>query len=184
MNQYLEKSKDQFQKCVSHLKQDISGLKTGRATPALVENVTIESYGSRMPLQQLATIGIPDPKTILIQPWDKSIIKEIEKGLLAANLGLNPVNEGQAIRLSIPALTEEKRKELVKILKQKVEQGKQSVRRVRDEIREQIMTAEKEKTLSQDEKFRFLKELDDHTGRINDEIKQIGEEKEKEIMTI
>lgn len=184
MNPYLDEEKNKFEKAIDHVKQNISALRTGRATPALVENIVVEAYGSKMPLQQLASITAPEPKMILIQPWDKTVIKDVEKAIVAANIGLNPVNEGTALRIKLPPLTEENRKELVKLLKQKIEEGKQSVRHIRDEIREEIIKAEKEKKMSEDEKFRAQRELDEFSQKVNEQITKIFEEKEKEIMTI
>ena len=135
MNIYLEKAKEGFNSAIKHLKEDIAQLRTGRASAALVENIVIDAYDSKMPLNQMASITIPEPKMILIQPWDKSLAREIEKGIHNANIGLNPVNEGAAIRLVMPPMTEENRKELVKILKQKSEKSKQTIRNVREEAR-------------------------------------------------
>lgn len=184
MNQYLEKSKNKFLTAVDHIKKDIGSIRTGRATPAILENITVEAYETKTPLNQLASITTPEPRMLMVQPWDKSIIKEIEKSIRLQNPALNPVNEGAVLRINLPPLTEENRKELVKILKGKIEQGKQQVRHVRDEVREEISEAEKNKQFSQDDKFRFQKELDDYSQTINDQIKKLSEDKEKEIMTL
>ncbi|MBI3627044.1 ribosome recycling factor [Candidatus Uhrbacteria bacterium] len=170
MNLYLEKAKEKFQASLKHLKDDIATLRTGRASAALVDNVLVEAYGNKMPINQLASISIPEPKMLIITPWDKAVIKEIEKGIIAAGIGINPVNEGASIRLVMPQMTEENRKELVKLLKQKSEKAKQTIRNVREEVRNEITEAEKNKELTQDDKFRYHKELDDHVQKVNDDV--------------
>ncbi|MFA6428380.1 MAG: ribosome recycling factor [Candidatus Buchananbacteria bacterium] len=174
----------EFEKAITHVKSDISGLRTNRANPDMVEKVVVEAYGTPTPLVQLASIAVPEARSIVIMPWDKSLLKDIEKGILAANLGLNPVNEGTQLRISMPQLTEESRKDLVKLLNQKLEQGRQVIRKLRDKIREEINATEKAKEISEDKKFELLKELDEKTQEFNEKIKKIGEEKEKEITTI
>jgi ribosome recycling factor len=173
-----------FQQIIDFLKTDVSSLRTGRANPAIVENVMVEAYDSRTNLAGLASISVPDARYILIDPWDKSILKNIEKAIIEAKLGLNPSIQGQQIRISVPAMTEENRKNLVKTLGEKLEHARKSVRNVRDEAKAEIQKAEKEKIVSEDEKYRLLEQLDKTAGGINDRIKHIGEEKEKEIMTI
>ncbi len=184
MNQFLDKHRPEYQNAVSHYKQDIASLKTGRASPSMVENIQVEAYGSRMPIQQLASITVPEPKMIVIQPWDKSVLKDIERGISAAKVGMNPVNEGAVIRIVVPPLTEENRKELVKLLKQKTETAKQQARNIRDEIRKEIAEAEKAKTVSEDEKFRYFKEVDEQTKKTTDELEKISSDKSVEIMSI
>lgn len=184
MNTYLDKAKARFQQSVTHFREDIAALRTGRASAALVENVLIDAYGSRMPINQLASVSVPESKCLLIQPWDKAVIKDIEKGILGAGIGLNPVNEGNALRLMMPPMTEENRRELAKLLRQKLEKAKQSVRSVREDLKNAIADDEKEKKITQDDKFRYQKELDDLTQEINDDLKNISDDKEKEIMSI
>lgn len=184
MSQIIDGYKADYEKTVEHLKNDISSIKTGRATPLLVEDILVDSYGSKMPLKQLASITAPDPRSILIEPWDKTVIKEMEKAIANSNRGLNPVNEGAHLRIVISSLTEEDRKQLVKLLNQKLEQARISVRGVRDKIREIIFKMEKDKEISEDDKFRFQKEIDEMTGVYNEKIKEAGERKETEINTI
>lgn len=184
MNDLINIHKSDFLNTIDHLKTELAGLRTGRASPALVENLLVESYGSKMPLNQLAGISVPDSKSILIQPWDKSLVQEIEKAIARSNLDLSVSVEGTSIRLYIPALTEEKRKELVKILHRKLEQARVSIRGHRDKIREEIVEKEKSKEITEDEKYRHFEELDKMTGEFNSQIKEIGESKEKEIMTV
>jgi ribosome recycling factor len=184
MNKFLEAHKEDFTKAVEHLKGEISALRTGRANASLVENILVDSYGVKTPIRGLANITISDPKTLVIEPWDKGIIKEIEKAIQTANIGINPVNEGVKIRLSMPAMTEENRREMIKILGQKLEQARISLRNVREAVKDEIARAEKDKKISEDDKFRFQAELEEFVKKQNDEVKTIGEKKEQELMTI
>lgn len=183
-NPYLEKYKPEFEKIIEHLKQELSSIRTGRATPAMLDRVVVDAYGVKTPLNQLANINISDPKTLTIEPYDKNIIKDIEKAIQLADLGISPVNEGNIIRLSVPPLTEEKRKELVKILGEKAEQAKVSVKNLRDKIRDNITTAEKENEITEDDKYKSFADLDNLTQEYNQKIKEMAEKKEEEIMTI
>ncbi|MFH1192211.1 MAG: ribosome recycling factor [bacterium] len=184
MSQIIDGYKSDFEKAVEHLKTEISSLKTGRATPLLVENVLVESYGVKMPLKQVASISVPDARSILIEPWDKNITKEIEKAIISSNIGLNPINEGSHVRIVLSALTEEDRIKIVKILNQKVEAARISIRGIRDKIRDDIQEMEKNKEIAEDERFRLQKELDEFTSSYNDKLKEVGEKKEEEINRI
>jgi ribosome recycling factor len=184
MNNFLEAHKEDFTKAVEHLKSELSSLRTGRANASLVENILVEAYGVKTPIRGLANITVPDPKTLVVEPWDKSVIKDIEKAIQAAQIGINPVNEGTKIRLSMPAMTEENRKEMIKILGQKLEQSRISLRSVRETVKDEIAAAEKDKKITEDEKFRFQEELEEFVKKHNDEIKTIGDKKEQELMTI
>ncbi len=180
----LAKFSGEFQDAIDFLKLDLSSLRTGRATPALVENVQVEAYGARTALVGLASISIPDSRTIVIEPWDKSILKDIEKGIQEAKIGLNPVVQGKLIRVSLPSLTEETRRQLVKTMGDKLEQTRIAVRGIRENAKSEVLATEKEGAISEDEKYRLLEQLDKVVAGWNDKIKAIGEEKEKEIMTI
>ena len=137
-----------------------------------------------MPINQLASIAVPEPRSILIQPWDKSIVNNIDKAIRESDLGLSSINEGDKIRIVIPQMTEEARKEIVKSLHKKMEEARIAVRSVRDEIKEKILEAEKNKEFGEDEKYDLIEKLDKTTGDYNDKIKEAGEKKEKEIMTV
>jgi len=180
----IDDKKVQFENAIQHLKDELKQIRTGRANSALVENLTIDYYGTKTPLQQLANINIPDSKSIIIQPWDKNSLKDIEKAIHDSPLGLNPINEGNIIRLPIPPLTEERRKELSKIVNEKVEQAKISVRNVREEIWKNIKEQKNDGKISEDDMYGQQKELQKKVEEYNDFIKKIGQEKEKEIMTI
>lgn len=176
--------KTQFEKTLEHTKYEISGLRTGRATPALVEDIAVEAYGVKQPLKALASLRVLDAKTIMIEPWDKSILQNIEVGIRNSQLGINPVNDGSGIRLSLPELTQERRTELIKVLHQKLEQGRIAIRKIREEAKAEIETSYKEKNIGEDEKFKWAEELEKMVKEYNERVKLMGEEKEKEITTI
>ncbi|MDD2758382.1 MAG: ribosome recycling factor [Patescibacteria group bacterium] len=173
--------KQDFVKAIDFLKQDISGLRTGRASSAMVEDILVEAYGSRQPLKAVASISIGDPKTLNIDPWDKSLMAAVEKGIRDSGLGINPVNDGRLIRLCLPELTVERRQELIKVLHQKLENARISVRKVREDVRELINSGEKDGDVTEDEKYRLQEELEKLVKEMNEQIKQIGEKKEQEI---
>ena len=184
MNTIIEGHQPQFAKTVDHLKEELSAIRTGRATPALVEGILIKAYGTKTPLLQLATITTPDSKSIMVEPWDKSVIKEIEKGLNDADLGLSVGNEGKHLRLSIAALTEETRNDLIKVLNQKAENTRRTIRGLRDNIKEEIQKAERNKEITEDDKYKMQKDLDEFTNNYNEKIKEMVAKKENEIKTI
>lgn len=180
----IKNLKPRMEKVLEQLKIDLTNLKTGRATPALVENVMIEAYGTKTPLNQLAAIQAPDPRTLFIQPWDKNILKEIEKALAASPLGVNPVLDGEIFRISIPPLNEEKRKELLRILKEKVEQARIKVRQEREESWEQIKKLEKESKITEDDKFVAKDEIQKIVDEYNNKVEEIKNKKESDVMTV
>ncbi len=177
----INDSKQDFIKVIDFLKDDISGLRTGRANVAMVEGVTVEAYGSRQPLKAVGSITVPDSKSLAIEPWDKSLLAAVEKGIRDSGLGINPVNDGRLIRLVLPELTVERRAELVKVLHQKLENARISVRKAREEARALIISEEKDKSITEDEKFKLFENLEKMVKDFNEEIKKIGEAKEKEI---
>ena len=180
----IENYQADFDKAFENLKSELTTLRVGRANPAMVENILVEAYGSKTPLKQVASITVPEARTILIQPWDKNIGKDIEKAIIAANIGLSPVNEGAQIRLSIPQLTEENRLELVKSLGEKLEKTRIGLRQIRDRVKDEITKQEKNKEITQDDKYNLQKKLDELVKKFNDQIKVLGEKKEQEIMTL
>ena len=184
MHQLVLQSKDLFNKTIDFLKVDLNTLRTGRIAPSIVEKVKVEAYGTTSELLQLAAITSPEPQTIAIKPWDKSVLKDIERAIQISDLNINPVVDGELIRLNFPPLTEERRKELVKILHKKLEESRITLRGQREKVREEIMDKEKNKEISEDEKFQALKDLDLVVKEYNDHIKEIGDKKEQEIMTI
>ncbi len=180
----IEQYKDEFNKTLDYLKQDISSLRTGRATPALVEDIMVEAYGVKQALKTLAAISVADAKTINIEPWDKSVLQNIEIAIRNSQLGINPINDGKLIRLPLPDLTQERRIELIKVLGQKLEQARVSIRKIREELREKIDKMEKDKEITEDEKYKAFEDVDKLIKDYNEKIKEIGAEKEKEINTI
>lgn len=180
----IEEKKLKFTNAINHLTEQFKQIRTGRANSGLIENLMVESYGSLTPLQQLANISVPDSRSIVIQPWDKNIIKDIEKAIQSSNLGLTPINEGQIIRLPIPQLTEERRKELSKIVHEKSEEARISIRNIREEIWKSLKDQKNDGKISEDEMFKLQKELQKIIDDNNDSIKVLSEKKENEIMTI
>lgn len=176
--------KPEFQKAIERLHHELSSLRTGRAHPALLDAVKVEAYDTLMDLKGVASISVPDAHTLQVEPWDKSLLKAVEKGIVAANLGLNPTVDSATVRISMPKLTEENRKELVKVMGKKLEEARVAVRAVRERARNAVIDAEKAKEVSEDERYRMQEELEKATKAVIDEIGTIGEEKEKEIMTI
>ena len=169
---------------VNHLVDEFATIRTGRANPSLVDKLSVEYYGTKTPLQQLATISVPDPKLLVIQPFDKSSLEEIEKSIMNADIGLNPTNDGEVIRIPIPPLSEERRKELIKILKNMTEKNKVSIRNIRREANEDLKKKLKEKKITEDENKNYEKSTqkltDDHISTID----KITAEKEKEVLQL
>lgn len=183
-NLFITVHEDDFDKAIEFLKKELSGLRTGRANTAIIESVSVEAYGAIQPLSQLASLSVPESSSIAIIPWDKSIMKDIEKALNYANLGLSLVNTGDKIIAKVPMLTEETRKEMVKVLGKKVEESRITVRKIRDIIKEEIIKAEKDNEITEDDKYQHLAELDNHTTEMNKTIDELKKEKEVEIMTV
>ena len=168
---------------VEALKGDLSGLRTGRANIALLDPVTVEVYGSRMPLNQVATVSVPEPRLISVQVWDKSNVGPVEKAIRSAGLGLNPINDGNTLRLPIPDLTEERRKELAKLAGQYAEKARIAVRNVRRDGMEMLKADENKKEISEDERKRAETEVQKLTDDIIKAVDEAASHKEKEIMT-
>lgn len=184
MNSYIEEKYDEFVKAIDFFKKELSSIRTGRANPVILESVQVEAYGVMNPLNGVASITVPDGTSILLTPWDKNVIKDIEKAIVDASLGLGVTNEGDKLRLTVPKMTEDNRRDLVKILNAKHEESRVVVRKIRDEIKSAIEKAEKEKEVTEDDKYDFIKDLDDEVGKINDSLKEIRDEKETDIMTV
>ena len=182
--QLLNETDTKMNKTIDALKKDYSAVRTGKASSSLVENIIVEYYGSNTPLSNLATISVPEAQLIVIQPWDKESIISIEKGLQKSDMGFNPANDGSVIRIPIPPLTEERRKELVKIVKKQSEDYKISIRNVRRDFVDQIKNLEKNKEISQDELHKYQEQIQKTTDKHIGEIDNITVQKEKEIMEI
>jgi ribosome recycling factor len=182
--QILEQKQTEFQKAIDHLKSEMATLRTGRASSALVEYLNVEYYGAQTPLIQIAQISVPEPRVIAIQPYDKSALKDIEKAIQASNIGITPVNDGNFVRLNIPAMTEERRKELVKVVGQMAEKARVAVRNVREEVWKEIQKMEENGKITEDDKISGKQELQEVVDKFNGEIKTMADAKEKEVMTI
>lgn len=182
--QFIKNKESEFQKSLEHLKQELATLRTGRANSALVDHLEVEYYGTRTPLMQMAQIAVPEARMITIQPYDKSAMKDIEKAIQASNIGINPTNDGNFIRLVIPAMTEERRKELAKAVAQISEKTRVVIRNIREEIWKDIQKKEKAGELSEDDKTFGKEQLQKLVDKYNEEVKKYAEVKEKEIMTI
>lgn len=184
MNQYLQTKQNEFTNALDFFKKEISALRTGRANPAVLDNVEVEAYGVMNPLNAVGNIAVSDSRSIVIAAWDKAVVKNIEKAIVEADLGLGVVNEGDKIRLTVPPLTEENRKDLAKKLNEKMEKVRIILRGARDNVKNLIEKAFEAKEISEDDKFRFMKELDEFSAKKNEELKDMRDRKEKDIMEI
>lgn len=184
MSSNVEQHKERFEKVIDHLHSEISTLRTGRATPALVEDIIVEAYGVKQEMKTLASISVANAKTLTVDPWDKSLLQEVENAIRHSDLGINPVNDGKLIRLPLPDLTTERRTELIKVLHKKLEEARIAVRKIREDVKNSIEKAMKDKAISEDEKFTEQDELDGVVKEFNERIKGIGEEKEVDIAKV
>jgi ribosome recycling factor len=173
-----------FGKAVEHFHDEAAKLRTGRANPSLVEDMLVDYYGTKTPLRQMASVSVPESRLIVIAPWDRDAIVAVEAAIRESNLGLNPMNDGTVVRLSLPMLTEDRRKELVKALNVRAEDGRVSIRTVREEMWKEIQDLEKAGDLSEDEKFRGKDELQKEVDRWNAELEAVRKKKEEEILTV
>ncbi len=184
MSNLVQENQAEFNSVIDFFKHDILSLRTGRANPIMLDGVQVEAYGVMNALNGVANITVTDSRSFMITPWDKGVTKAVEKGIVEANLGLGIVNEGDKIRLSIPPLTEENRKELVKKLNERLEKARISLRQVREDIKTGIEASFEAKEMSEDEKFRAEKELDEFVAKKNEELKDLRDKKDKDIMEI
>ncbi len=184
MANHIDDHRAEFQGAVDHFHKELQGLRTGRANAALVEDIRIEVYGQSMDLKSNCSITIPDARTIQLEPWDKSIVKDVEKALIDAALGMQPNVAGTSIRLVMPPMTEETRKNMVKTVHQKEELAKVGIRNVREKVKSLITADEKNKVISEDEKRRQLERLDKVVAEWNAKIETMTAEKEKDVLTV
>ena len=178
----FEHMESSMEKAIAAFGKELNRLRTGRASPALLEGIRVDYYGTPTPINQTASINIPESRLIVIQPWDKSTIESIEKAIQKANLGLSPTNDGQVIRISIPPLTEERRKELGKLAKKMAEDCKIGIRNIRREANESLKTLEKDKKISEDDYHRATEDVQKATDTKVEQIEEIMEAKQKEIL--
>ena len=173
-----------MQKAVEALKQDVSSIRTGRASSALIERITVDYYGTPTPINQVASISIPEARLLVIQPWDRKMLIDIEKAIQKSDLGINPNNDGQVIRLAIPPLNEERRRDMVKTLHKKLDEHKVAIRNVRRDAQDKLRDREKKKEVSEDELKRSAERLQKLTDRYIDEMDKVGKSKELEILEV
>lgn len=179
----INQRKKDFDAVFEFAKNETAGIRTGRANSSLVEDIQVDYLGSRLRIKELASINIPEPRMILIQPWDKGAIPAIEKGIRDSLLGLNPVTDSNSLRLNLPVLTEERRKEFIKLLKQKVEEARIKVRQIREDILKKVQTEVREKKAAEDDLFRAKEELQKIIDDFNKKIDDLFKRKEQELMT-
>lgn len=184
IRELLEELRERMSKSVEVLQDDLLSIRTGRASPALVERLPVEYYGTMTPLNQMASIAAPEPRLLVIRPWDPAALSDIERAILRSDLGLTPMNDGKLIRLNIPRLTEERRRELVKVVSRRVEEGRIAVRNLRRDALQDLREFEQEKMISEDEYFRGKDDIQELTDEFIGEINEIGKRKEEEVMEI
>lgn len=182
INDLMRDAKWRMQSALDVLGSDLIGIRTGRATPALVESLPVLAYGSEMSLIQLATISVPESRQLMIRPFDGTMLKAIEKAIQASGLGLTPNNDGKVIRLNLPPLTEERRRDLVKVVNNRLEEARVSIRNIRRDSLKELRDYEKEKLISEDEMRKGEEDLQELTNNMIDQIAVIGKRKEEEIM--
>jgi len=180
----LDECADKMKKAVAHVQSEFAAVRTGRASPGLVEKLRIDAYGSDVPLQQIAGFGVPEPRVLTISPYDKSTIKAIEKAIQQSDLGVNPSNDGQIIRLVFPELTEERRKDFVKVVRNRAEEGRVAVRNARRHARHELEQLEKAGDISKDDLDRAEKDLEKRTHEVVAEIDELLKHKESELLTV
>jgi ribosome recycling factor len=184
VEEILSDAEERMKKAVEDLRRELNTIRTGRASPALLDRIMVEAYGSQMPLNQVATISVPEPRALLISPWDRNVLPAIEKAILKSDLGLTPTNDGTNIRLNIPPLTEERRKELVKRVHKLVEEHKVAVRNVRRDANEELKRLEKNRELSEDEVRRASERTQKLTDKYILEMDKIQAAKEQELLEV
>lgn len=184
VKQILNDAQDRMKKVIENLRSDFTSIRTGRASTGILDKVFVDYYGVPTPVNQVSSVSVPEPKMILIQPWDATTLPSIEKAILKSDLGLNPNNDGKVIRLVLPELTEERRKELVRTAKKRAEEAKIAIRNLRREYNDTLRTMERNGEISEDEHRRFEEETQKITDRFTDKVDNIFEDKEKDILEV
>lgn len=182
LQEIKKETEDGMQKAIKALQNDFKTLRSGRANPAMLDTIKVDAYGSKMPINQLANVSAPEPKLLVIDPWDKATISEIEKAIQKSELGINPVNDGKVIRLSIPPLSKERRIQLTKSVKQKAEEVRISIRQSRRDANEMAKELEKDSEISKDDSKKFMDDIQKLHDKYIEEINKMAEIKEKEVM--
>ena len=184
VDEIIMDSEERMEKAIVHLKSSLVGIRTGRATPGLVDSVRVEAYGSQTPLKQLASIGAPEPNQLVIRPYDVSVIKEIEKAIVASDLGLNPQNDGRLIRINIPPLSTDVRKKMVARIKELAEDTKVTIRNIRRDANKAIEGAEKDKLISEDDRDSMKDEIQELTKKFESEATDVAKARENDVMEV
>lgn len=184
MNEQIQNTQTKMEKCIKSLEHEYSTIRAGRANPAVLDKIVVDYYGTPTPIQQMAAVSVSEARNLIIQPWDVSQIKPIEKAILASDIGINPSNDGKAIRLSFPQLTEERRKDIVKQISKYAEEAKVTIRNVRRDTLEKFKTMKKNNEITEDDLKGFEKDVQKMTDKFCEEIDKIAAAKEKEIMSI
>ena len=180
----IKKMREQMDAAVDAMRREFASVRTGKATPALLDTVRVDAYGSKMPLNQVATVSTPEARLIVVQPWDKNLLADVEKGIMGADLGLNPSNDGNVIRVPIPPLSEERRKDMVRLLHKMAEEGRISVRHARQEANKEIKQREHDHDISEDEAHRELEQVQKVTDEFIARIDEMMKTKEAEVMEV
>jgi ribosome recycling factor len=180
----LADATEKMNKAIAVLKDELAGVRTGRATPALLSRIVVDYYGTQVPIQQLASFSVPEPRTLMIQPYDKNAISSMEKAIMSSDVGITPSNDGNVIRLNFPPLTEERRKELIKVVHHRGEEGRVAVRNIRRHSKEELERLERDGGISEDDLARAEKELQKLTDRHVAEVDEVVAHKEKELKEI
>ncbi|GAC1399249.1 MAG: ribosome recycling factor [Ktedonobacteraceae bacterium] len=173
-----------MQKAIEALKQDLTAIRTGRASASLVDRIQVDYYGTPTPINQVASISVPDARQVVIQPWERKLLPDIEKAIQKSDLGINPNNDGQVIRLNVPPMSEERRRDMAKVLHKKLDEHKVAVRNVRRDVQDKLRDREKKKEVSEDELKRSVDRLQKLTDRFIDEMDKVGKSKEQELMEV
>jgi len=184
MEAVFTKAKEKMEKCLDALNRDYKAVRAGRANPAILDRVTVDYYGTPTPINQMAAISVPEPRMLMIQPWDASTLKDIEKAINTAEIGINPSNDGKVIRLAFPALTEERRKELVKDISKRGEEAKVAVRNVRRDAMDDIKKLKKNNEITEDDQKNGEKKLQDITDNYIKQVEEMVKKKEDEVLSI
>lgn len=180
----FKKTQEKLDEIIKRFQNDLVGIRTGKAHISMVDEILVDSYGSKMPLSHVASLSTPDARSIIVKPWDKSIMPQIESAIQKSNLGIQPISDKDQIRLSLPPLTEERRKDLTKVVGKKMEEARISVRQAREDLWQEIQQEERDKVISENQKFEEKEQMEKLVGKINDQIAELADKKEKEIMTV
>lgn len=184
MNQLLKHTEEKMEKTIASLERDYKSVRAGRANVAVLDRITVDYYGAPTPIQQMAAVSVPEPRTLMIQPWDASTLRDIEKAILTSDIGINPQNDGRVIRLMFPPLTEERRKDIVKDIKKTAEESKVAIRNLRRDALEKLKALKKSNSITEDDEANGEKKIQNLTDKFCKEVDSMASDKEKEIMEI